>query len=65
MNSIISVMSRYTCNLLAVTLADVCVAHIVDVNTFNLNTLSKATKDILIYKETEILLGILKNMCFI
>jgi hypothetical protein len=65
MNSKISVMSTYTCSLLAVTLADVCVAHIVDVNVLNLNTISKATKIVLIYKNTEILVGILKDVCFI
>jgi hypothetical protein len=65
MNSKISVMSRYTCSLLAVTLADVCVAHIVELNVFNLHMLSKATKDNLIYKNTEILVGTLKDMCFI
>jgi len=64
-NSKISVVYRYTCSLLAVTLADVCVAHIIDVNVFNLQTLSKATKDILIYKNTEMLVGLLKDMCFI
>ena len=64
-NSKISVKSRYTCSLLAVTLADVCVAHIIDVNAFNLQTLSKATKDILMYKNKEILVGLLKDMCFI
>jgi len=63
MNSKISVMSTYC--LLAVTLADVCVVHIVDVKVFSLNTLSKATKNIVIYKKTEILVGILKGMCFI
>ena len=51
--------------LIAATLADVCVAHIIDVNVFNLQTLSKATKDILLYKNTEILVELLKNMCFI
>jgi len=55
MNSKISVMSTYTCSLLAVTLADVCVVHIVEVNVFNLHTLSKSTKNILIYKKTEVL----------
>jgi hypothetical protein len=51
--------------LIAATLADVCVAHIIDVNVFNLQTLSKATKDILMYKNKEILVGLLKDMCFI
>ena len=64
-NNNISVVSTYTCSLLAVTLVDVCVVHIIDVNVFNLHTLSKVTKYILIYKNTEMLLGLLKDMCFI
>ena len=64
-NSKFSVMSRYTCSLLAVTSVDVCVALIIDVNVFNLHMLSKVTKDILIYKNTETLLGLLKDMCII
>ena len=56
-NNKISVVSRYTCSLLAVTFAYVCVVRIASVNVLNLHTIIKATKGILIYKNTEMLVG--------